>query len=217
MGAARSVGAVLDRPFAAVSDEAALVAELQAGSEEAFAYLLRIYQTPVFNLVSHIVEHGTEPADIVQDVFVKAFKGIRRFHGESSLRTWIYRIAIHEASNHRRSWLRRLRHEPFSLDEGSVESMAAARQARAGTATPYQALEQAERQSLVTRALASLAQPYRTVVVLREIEDLSYEEIAQAMGVAEGTVKSRLVRGRELLRRKLASFLNLQGYEKKDV
>jgi RNA polymerase sigma-70 factor (ECF subfamily) len=73
--------------------------------------------------------------------------------------------------------------------------------------TPYQAMEQGERQELVRRALASLAQPYRAVVVLREIEDLSYEEIAQVLGVAEGTVKSRLLRGRELLRRKLVSWL----------
>jgi len=184
-----------------------LVAELQAGSEEAFAYLLRIYQNPVFSLVSHIVEHGTDPADVLQDIFVKIFKGIRHFHGESSLRTWIYRIGIHEASNHRRSWLRRHRREVFSLDDGDARSVAAER--RTVSETPYQALEQAERQELVKRVLASLAQPYRTVLVLREIEDLSYEEIAQVLGVAEGTVKSRLMRGRELLRRKLASYLGI--------
>src|SRR5712692_9138542 len=153
MATVRSIA--LDRGLAGVSDEAALVAELQAGSEEAFAYLLHVHQNPVFNLVSHIVEAGTEPADVLQDIFVKVFKGIRHFHGESSLRTWIYRIAIHEASNHRRSWLRRHRREPMSLDDGDARSVAAER--RTVSETPYQALEQAERQELVKRVLASLA------------------------------------------------------------
>src|SRR3989449_7872827 len=114
MASARSVGLALERVFPPISDEAALVAELRAGSEQAFAYLLRIYQNPIFNLVSHLVEPGTEPADVLQDVFVKVFKGIRHFHGVSSLRTWIYRIAVHEASNHRRSWLRRHRRGTLS-------------------------------------------------------------------------------------------------------
>jgi RNA polymerase sigma-70 factor (ECF subfamily) len=201
------MGVALERALTTVSGEAALVSELQAGSEQAFAYLLRVYQNPVFNLVSHIVEPGTDPADVLQDIFIKVFKGIRHFHGESSLRTWIYRIGIHEASNHRRSWLRRHRREVFSLDEGGAEPALGAAKGQASAETPYVVLEQAERQKLVKRALASLAQPYRTVVVLREIEDLSYEEIAQVLGIAEGTVKSRLVRGRELLRRKLAACL----------
>jgi RNA polymerase sigma-70 factor, ECF subfamily len=173
---------------------------LRAGSEEAFAYLLSVYQTPVYDVVSHIVENPSDAADVLQDVFVKIFRKITQFQGESSLKTWIYRIAIHEASNHRRSCLRRFRREPISLDGGPVE--APAPQSREDT--PYQALEKVERQALVRRALASLAAPYRTVVVLREIEGLSYEEIAYVLGIAEGTVKSRLMRGRELLKRKLA-------------
>jgi RNA polymerase sigma-70 factor (ECF subfamily) len=189
------------------SDEAMLVAELRAGSEEAFAYLLAVYQTPVYNLTLHMLENGADAADVLQEVFVKVFKGIKHFHGESSLKTWIYRIAVHEASNHRRGWLRRLRHEPFSLDEMGSEPAVVGIGSGNGIKTPYQLLEQEERQQLVRRALASLTEPYRSAVVLREIEDLSYEEIAQILGVAEGTVKSRLLRGRELLRRKLASWL----------
>jgi RNA polymerase sigma-70 factor (ECF subfamily) len=189
------------------ASEATLVAELRAGAEDAFAYLLAVYQTPVYNLILHMVENGADAADVLQDVFVKVFRGIKHFHGESSLKTWIYRIAVHAASNHRRGWLRRLRHEPFSLDEMGPEPAVVGAGFGSGMETPYQALEQGERQRLVRRALASLAEPYRTAVVLREIEDLSYEEIAQVLGVAEGTVKSRLLRGRELLRRKLASWL----------
>ena len=192
---------------AVASDEATLVAELRAGSEEAFAYLLAVYQTPVYHVILHTVENRADAADVLQEVFVKVFKGIKHFHGESSLKTWMYRIAVHEASNHRRGWLRRLRHEPFSLDEMGSEPAVVGAGSGNGIKTPYHLLEQEERQQLVRRALASVAQPYRTVVVLREIEGLSYEEIVQILGVAEGTVKSRLLRGRELLRRKLASWL----------
>lgn len=211
MTSARPVGLVLEGVLPATSDEAALVAELQAGSEEAFAYLLAVYQNSVFNLISHIVEDGTDAADVLQEVFVKIFKGIRRFRGGSSLKTWMYRIAVHEASNHRRGWLRRHLREVFSLDGSREESGIGLAEGYADAETPYQALEQAERQDLVRRALASLAQPYRTVVVLREIEGMSYEEIARVLGIAEGTVKSRLTRGRDLLRRKLAIILGQQG------
>lgn len=193
-----------DRATAVASDEAALVAELQAGSEQAFAYLVAVFENPIYNLVWRILGNETDAADVLQEVFVKVFRGIQQFHGASSLKTWIYRIALHEASNHRRGWLRRHLHEPMSLDEEPGTAVAQA--AQSSTQTPYQNLEQAERQALVERALASLAEPYRTVVALREIEDLSYEEIADVLGVAEGTVKSRLMRGRELLRRKLAAW-----------
>ena len=188
---------------AVASDEAALVAELRAASEEAFAYLLAVYQTPVYHVILHIVENRADAADVLQEVFVKVFKGIKHFHGESSLKTWMYRIAVHEASNHRRGWLRRLRHEPFSLDEMGSEPATVGAGSGNGIETPYQALEQEERQQLVRRALASLIEPYRSAVVLREIEDLSYEEIAAVLDTSLGTVKSRISRAREELRRLL--------------
>ncbi len=203
MSVVRSVGITLDRTASVVSEEGVLVAELKAGSEEAFAYLLGVYQHPIYDLIAHILDNPSDAADVLQEVFVKIFRKIGQFHGESSLKTWIYRIAVHEACNQRRSWLRRFWREPVSLDEEGTEALHAC----SSGPSPYYALEQAERQELVQRALASLAQPYRTVVVLREIEGLAYEEIAEVLGVAEGTVKSRLMRGRELLRRKLAGCL----------
>jgi RNA polymerase sigma-70 factor (ECF subfamily) len=205
MDTARTVGMALERALPAINEEAPLVAELQAGSQEAFTYLLGVYQNPVFNLLARILGNSAEAADVLQDVFLKVFKGIRQFHGDSTLKTWIYRIAVHEASNHRRGWMRRHWHEPFSLDDAGAQAALSAAEARACCETPYRLLEQAERQELLRRALASLTQPYRTVVVLREIEGLAYDEIARVTGMAEGTVKSRLMRGRELLRRKLAS------------
>ncbi len=203
MGTVRSAGLAFDQAIPVVSEDRSLVAELQAGSEEAFIYLLGVYQNPVFNLISHIVGNTAEAADVLQDVFVKVFKGISQFHGESSLKTWIYRIAVHEASNQKRGWVRRHRHEPVSLDGEYIAPSIVMAEAQEEVTTPYQALEQAEQQDVVRRALATLAEPYKTVVVLREIEGLSYEEVAQVLGIAEGTVKSRLMRGRELLRRKL--------------
>lgn len=201
------LGVGRDQTLASYNQEAAFVAELQAGSEAAFTYLLGIYQNPVFNLISHILGKDSEAADVLQDVFMKVFGGIRQFHGDSSLKTWIYRIAVHEASNHRRSWLRRRLREVFSLDGGSPGPMEALARRQRSDDTPYHLLEQSERQALVKRALASLPEPYRTVVVLREIEDMSYADIAILLGIAEGTVKSRLMRGRELLRRKLGGVL----------
>lgn len=197
----------LEQALPAVNEEAAFVAELRADSQPAFAYLLAVYQNPVFNLISHIVENPADASDVLQEVFVKVFKGIKGFNGESSLRTWIYRIAVHEASNHRRSWIRRHWREPFSVDDTESPSAALASESASNERTPYQVVEQAEREVIVKRALASLAPPYRAVVVLREVEELPYEEIAQVLGIAEGTVKSRLLRGRELLRRKLASYV----------
>jgi RNA polymerase sigma-70 factor (ECF subfamily) len=203
MGVVRSAGIAFDQAVPVVSEDRGLVAELQSGSEEAFIYLLGIYQNPVFNLILHIVGNKADAPDVVQEVFVKVFRGISQFHGESSLKTWIYRIAVHEASNQKRGWLRRHRREPVSLDEESSPPSTTSSNSPQPVETPYQALELAERREVVRRALAALAEPYRTVVVLREIEDLSYEEIGQVLGIAEGTVKSRLMRGRELLRRKL--------------
>lgn len=207
MATARPVNVALEQALPVASEEAALVAELKAGSEDAYAYLLAVYQNPVFNLISHIVDRTRDAPDVLQEVFVKVFRGMPHFHGESSLRTWIYRIAVHEASNYRRSWLRRRLREAFSLDDGGIISEAGWVDPSAQPETPYQVLEQAERHEFVERALASLAQPYRMAVVLREIEGLSYEEIAQILGISEGTVKSRLMRGRELLKRKLQGRL----------
>jgi RNA polymerase sigma-70 factor, ECF subfamily len=207
MGTARSVGFTLGHALPAENGEATFVAELRAGSQDAFADLLTVYQHPVFNLIWHIVENQADASDVLQDVFVKVFKGIKGFNGDSSLRTWIYRIAVHEASNHRRGWIRLHRRETTSIDDTESPSAAVAAETPSSERRPDQVFEQAEREVVVTQALASLAAPYRAVVVLREIEGLPYDEIAQVLGLAEGTVKSRLMRGRELLRRKLAAYV----------
>ena len=93
------------------SDEAALIAELRAGSEEAFAWLIAHFHQPIYSLLARTVHDRADAADLTQEVFVKVFRGVGSFHGESSLRTWIYRIALREASNQRRWWMRHKQQE----------------------------------------------------------------------------------------------------------
>src|ERR1019366_1679670 len=103
------------------SEEAALVAELRAGSEEAYAWLIERYHQPIFSLLARTVRDRGDAADLTQEVFVKVFRGVGSFHGESSLRTWIYRIALHEASNQRRWWIRH-RQQEIALDQEMAET-----------------------------------------------------------------------------------------------
>lgn len=206
MEAARTLETAIEQVSLRAGEEVQLIAELQAGSEEAFAYVLERYRNPIYSMVAQILVSEADAADVLQNIFVKVFRGIGQFHGQSSLKTWLYRIALREALNFRRGWFRRHFHEPFSIDDEPAEPAAKLAKAPAGSG-PYESLEQSERQQLVKTALDALPRSYRAVLVLREMEDLPYDEIAEMLGVPEGTVKSRLMRGRELLRRKLASIM----------
>lgn len=208
----RSIAVPLDHVRPSDPDEAALVRELQAGAEDAFAHLLALYRNPVYNMVYHITDNEADAADVLQNVFVKIIRGIKTFRRTSSLKTWIYRIAVREALNYRRGWFRRSRREVASVDDLRCFLPVAQRLGGAERETPYDWVEQVERKDMIERALRSLPESYRAVVVLREVEDLSYDEISNVLGIAEGTVKSRLKRGREMLRRKLAGCVVLQGY-----
>ncbi len=207
----RSIAIPLEGVVPPRTDESELIAELKAGSEEAFAYLLAVYRNPVYGLVYHMIGNENDAADILQNIFVKIIRGMRTFHAESSLKTWVFRIAVHEASNYRRSWFRRKRREVFSLDDDDREPVAVRIDLSSSVKTPYEELEQSERQELVKIALSGVEEPFRTVLLLREIEGFSYNEITAVLRVAEGTVKSRLVRGREILRQKVSSLLAENG------
>ena len=188
------------------ADEQDLVAELQAGSEPAFAQLIAQYSHPIYSLIARSLRDPADAPDVTQEVFVKVFRNISSFHGESSLRTWIYRIALHEASNQRRWWGRHKRQEltidaPQENDEG--ETFCLADSLACPSASPFDCACHAETRELVAAALRTLAEPFREVVVLREIEGFGYEEIAEILNVNLGTVKSRLTRGRAALREAL--------------
>lgn len=190
------------------SEEAALVAELRAGSEQAFADLIARYHQPIFSLITRNLQDPADASDITQEVFIKVFRGIRNFHGEASLRTWMYRIALHEASNQRRWWSRHKRQEitieaPCSLHweadmEGDTPSLGCTLQDSG--ASPFDQAAQDELRERVEEALRKIPETFRTVVVLREIEGFTYEEIAEILQTNLGTVKSRLTRGRAALR-----------------
>jgi RNA polymerase sigma-70 factor, ECF subfamily len=197
------------------SQESAIVAELQAGSEEAFAWLIAQYQQPVYSLVYRVLDDPSDAADTTQEVFIKVFRGIRRFKADSSLKTWIYRIALHEASNQRRWWFRHKGRETSiepNLDGHEESRPLALRDMLVDdTKSPLDNVYDEELRARVETELKSLPEPYRTTVILREIEDLSYEQIAEVMEVSLGTVKSRLVRGRNALRKKLERHLPAFG------
>jgi RNA polymerase sigma-70 factor (ECF subfamily) len=187
------------------AEDAALVADLKAGSEEAFALLIAQYHQPLYSLIARSIQDSADAADITQEVFIKVFRSIRGFHGEASLRTWLYRIALHEASNQRRWWSRHKRQEltidstaAEPDDDGEMPSLAATLADRRDS--PYDHAVQTQVRQRVESALQQLPEAYRTVVILREIEGFAYEEIAEILDVNLGTIKSRLTRGRATLR-----------------
>ena len=189
-------------------DEAALIAELQAGSEEAFAWLIARYHQPIYSLLARTVRDRADAADLTQEVFVKVFRGVARFHGESSLRTWIYRIALHEASNQRRWWMRhKLQEVPIEqeIGDGSCGGSLKLKETLVDPGeSPFEMALHEENRVRVEAALSHVPEPFRTTLILRDIEGFVYEEVAEIQGVNLGTVKSRLVRGRALLKAILA-------------
>jgi RNA polymerase sigma-70 factor, ECF subfamily len=197
-------------------EEAAVVAELKAGSEAAYAWLIGEFQQPVYGLVYRIVNDPADAADTTQDVFLKVFRGMKHFHGESSLKTWIYRIALHEAANRRRWWFRHKARETSiapaeSENAGAEGAMQAALTDPAES--PFDNVAHHEVQRRVEEELGKLGEPYRTTLILRDLEEMSYEEIAEVLEISLGTVKSRLTRGREMLRQRLTPYVREVGEE----
>lgn len=192
-------------------DDADLLVGLREGSDTAFDWLVNRFQAPVYNLVYQLLDDPNDAPDTVQEVFLKVYRGIRDFRGECSLKTWIYRIAVNEASNQRRWWGRHRRRElsletPLALNEEGEQTTLASTLTD-DAASPYQEAANQELRAAVQGALAEIPVVFRGVVILRDVEDLSYEEIAEVLRIRVGTVKSRLARGREFLRPKLARYL----------
>src|SRR5580700_1256273 len=195
--------------------EAAIVAELKAGSEEAYAWLIGEFHQPIYSLVYRMVTDPADAPDTTKEVFLKVFRGMKHFNGQSSLKTWIYRIALHEASNRRRWWFRHKAREtsiePLEID---ASSSAALKDCLADDAeSPFDRFAHEEVRTRVEDELRKVAEPYRTTVILRDLEEMSYEEIAEVTQVSLGTVKSRLTRGREALRQRLAAYVQEVGTE----
>lgn len=187
--------------------EESLVSALKEGSDEAYETLIERFQQPVFSLVYRLLDDPSEAADVVQEVFLKVFRNIGSFRGNSSLKTWIYRIAYNEAWNHRR-WFTRHRRQEIGLEREDDDSLGFQEILKDGGRSAFDIVADSETHALIEEALGGINPIFRAAVILRDIEDLSYEEIAEVLGVSLGTVKSRILRGREALRKELSNRLN---------
>ena len=187
-------------------DESALIGELRAGVDAAYEILIERFEVPVFNIVSRLLDDPSDGADVVQEVFLKIFRNIESFRQDSSLKTWIYRIAVNEARNHRR-WFSRHRRQEVGLEADPGETQGYQDWLPDPGRSPFETAVDRETREMIEQALAKVNTPFRAALVLREIEGLSYEEIADILEISLGTVKSRILRGRDALRKHLAGRL----------
>ena len=196
-----TAGALLiNLPSGADTGDLALVRRVQQGDKAAFDALVLKYQHKVLKLVQRYVRDQAEAEDVVQDAFIKAYRALPAFRGDSAFYTWLYRIAINTAKNALVSAGRR----PATYDFEAQDAAGAELQARMkDTDTPERLLLTEEIRSTVNRAIEGLPEDLRTAIVLRELEGLSYEEIASSMDCPVGTVRSRIFRAREAIDRHL--------------
>lgn len=191
---------------AAEGDDLRLVEALREGREWAYEELLTRFQQPVYTLALRLLNDAADASDVVQEVFLKVFRNIEHFRGQSSLKTWIYRITVNEAHNARR-WFFRHRSREVELD-GRPEELRDWKEIIPDTGrSPFDEVFNSEQHVMLEAALKRINPIFREAVVLRDIADLSYEDIAEVLSLSLGTVKSRILRGREALREELAGSL----------
>ena len=183
-----------------------LISGLQAGEEEAYEQLIQRFQCSVYNLAWRLLNDPADASDVVQEVFLKVFRNVGHFRGDSSLRTWVYRIAVNESHNRRR-WLFRHRRGEAGIEDVFEECETREKPLTDSGETPFDFTMNREAQILLEEGLGAINPIFRVALVLREVEDMSYDEIAGILEVSIGTVKSRIMRGREALRRYLADRL----------
>jgi RNA polymerase sigma-70 factor, ECF subfamily len=200
-----AVGLDMDACLFSHAEEDVLVSALSLGAEDAYEILIQRYQQPVYSLVCRLMNDPGDAPDIVQEVFLKVFRNIGAFRGNSSLKTWIYRIAVNEAYNHRRWFCRHQRKEVALGPEDGTPNCAGSRSDPGRS--PFEQAADRETRALVEQALEKLNPKFRAAVVLRDIEDMNYDDIAAVLDVSLGTVKSRIMRGREALRKILEERL----------
>ena len=183
-------------------EDARILRGLRAGIEEAYEELISRYEQLIFGMVYRLLGNENDACDVVQEVFLKVFRTIGSFREQSSLRTWIYRIAVNEAHNHRRWFARHCKRE-VSLEDDRPDHPGLLEYTADPGQSPYEQALNSEHRALIERALTKINPVFRTAIVLRDIQNLSYEEIADILQISLGTVKSRILRGREALRREL--------------
>jgi RNA polymerase sigma-70 factor (ECF subfamily) len=187
----------------AIAAERGLVELCRKGDAEAFARLVSLHESMVYNLAARLLGDQEEARDLSQEVFLQVYRTLGRFEGRSALRTWIYRIVVNQCRNRHRWWRRRRREQSRPIEALTQKDEARLAEA-APVESPFDSLRRRERQAAVQAALLKVSFEHRAVLLLREVEGLSCEEIAATLAVPEGTVKSRLSRAREALRRGVA-------------
>jgi RNA polymerase sigma-70 factor (ECF subfamily) len=180
----------VDEETAATRNQAAFVCELQAGDEKAFEVLVAEFERPIVRFLYRYLGNLEEAKEICQDVFVKVFRGLPHFQNHCSLKTWIYRITLNTVLNEKRRWYQRLKDRFIGLEGISQTKFDS-------LPDPEMSLTMSERCRRVNLALRKLRPDHRAILVLRDLEGLSYQEISSALGLNLGTVKSRLARARQ--------------------
>jgi RNA polymerase sigma-70 factor (ECF subfamily) len=199
----------LDRAAEISAEESLFVLRLKANEDAAYDELVRIYHAQIFHVAFRMLGDSGDAADVVQDIFLKVFRNINGFKGESSLKTWIFRVAFSEILNRLRWWKRRHRQSTVSLDDDH-DGKGNGYHVSDNRPTPEEAFEQREQEVAIQGALSKLSSDHRSIVILRDIEGFSYGEIADVLGVSIGTVKSRLARARADLKKTLIRYLSVQ-------
>ena len=190
-----------------LTSDSDFIVRLQTGDAEAFDILITRYAPEIHGLLYRLTLNSEEAADLTQETFLSAFKAIKSFRGDSELKTWLYRIAVNQSRNRHRWWKRRKADKTISLDEPSPLTDRPMSDDVADLKDgPEAELLRRERQHELASALNKLPEAFRTAVVLCDIEGMSYEEISRMLDVNLGTVKSRIARGRDELRRRLGGI-----------
>jgi RNA polymerase sigma-70 factor, ECF subfamily len=191
------------------TDETTLVAQAREGDDRAFAELVRRYEGKIFRLAQHITQNREDAEDVLQETFLKAYEHLNQFQGQSKFYTWIVRIAVNQALMKLR---RRKTDKSVSLDEGiDTGEDTVTREIASWDENPEERFSREELGELLESAIQSLAPPYRSVFVLRDIDELSTEDTADALGLSVPAVKSRLLRARLQLREKLTRTFKRKG------
>lgn len=185
-------------------EDAELIEGLREASELAYERLIERFQQPVYSLAFRLLNDPGDACDVAQEVFLKVFRNIGHFRGQSTLKTWIYRITVNEAHNQRRWFARHRGREMVLADQ---QEILAGQDVPDSSRSPFDHAFDRERHVLIEAALARINPTFREVVVLRDIEELRYDEIAEILQISLGTVKSRIMRGREALRQELTGPL----------
>jgi len=186
-----------------------LAAALRRGEDAAYERLLALFEDPIHNLVYRLLHRPADAEDVTQEVFFKVFRAVSSFRGESSLKTWVYRIAVNEARNHVRKHSRRSGRE-VGLEDEATEGLTWEQIIEDQHSSPFEAFSSTEMQVSIEAALRQVKPVFREAVVLRDVEQLSYLEIAAIVGENPATVKTRILRGRRALRSLLEESLGGQ-------